>query len=86
MVDEFEEEEQWIVSLAACLEVYENRFAPVCDQYIAGMKISVSKSKGVKLTDNTLETKKELFIEEWTEVTAVQGFPLDLLHGKAITR
>lgn len=48
------------------------------------MKISVSKSKGVKLTNNIQDTKKELFIEEWTEVTAIQGFPRDLLHGKAI--
>ena len=49
------------------------------------MKISVSKSKGVKLTNNIQDTKKDLFIAELTELTAVQRFPLDLLHYKAIT-
>ena len=37
----------------------------------------MSKSKGMKFTNNTHDTKKHLFIDEFT----VQGCPLDLLHG-----
>jgi len=81
VVAEFREEEEWIVPLTAGFEIYEKRFASICDQDIVGAKITVCESKGMELVNDIKDAKKELFFDG---LMAPQGWPLNHLHCKAV--
>lgn len=81
MVAESGEEEQGIGSDTTCLEIYEKRLAILRDQDVVCTKVPVSESKGMELTNNTLDAKKELLVD-W--LMAPQGWSLDHLHREAL--